>query len=300
MANALLIGNDINSLSPGYDWAQLLKDLIVFVGAQGKIADLREQFPLFYEEICIYAGRHGTRTENEIKQYIAGKVQKLRPNAIHSDLLSLDVGEILTTNYEFTLENSILRPSAELKNGGVVAERRYSIFRNYQVDDKRFWHIHGDAQNPNSVALGYEHYCGYLQSMRSYVVSGTGESYKNLRLAPLTKRLRSRSIDKVLSWLDVFFAHDIHIIGLGLDFVEIHLWWLLTFRARSANSRKSLTQNRVFYYYPAQREESDKIKLRFLGANGVTVQGCERRNGDKHGYYQNVISKIKRNMKSGS
>jgi len=300
MQNALLIGNDINSLSPGYDWAQLLRDLVAFVGAQGKISELREQFPLLYEEICIHAGSHGTKTEGQIKQFIADKVQELKPNDIHLDLLHIGINEVLTTNYEFTLERSILPSQLETKNRGVVSETRYSIFRNVQAEQIRFWHIHGDAHTPNSIALGYEHYSGYLQSMRNYVVSGTGDAYKNVQLTPLTQRLSKGSKQELMSWLDVLFTHDVHIVGLGLDFVEIHLWWLLTFRARLGNGRKWPHQNSLFYYYPTQREDLDRTKLRFLRANNVLPQACDRPNTDKRAYYKNVIRKIKSNIKSRS
>lgn len=298
--SALLIGNDINSLSPGYDWAQLLKDLVKFVGAQGKIVELREQFPLLYEEICIHAGRNGTKTEGEIKQFIASKVQELKPNDIHQDLLQVGISEVLTTNYEYTLEQSISPSQFEARNMGVVTETRYSLFRNVEVNEIRFWHIHGDASTPNSIALGYEHYSGYLQNMRNYVVSGTRDSYKSVKLKPLFKRLRKGAIDELKSWLDVFFTHDVHIVGLGLDFVEIHLWWLLTYRARLGNGRSIPVQNKIIYYYPTQREELDRTKLRFLKANNVLVQACNRPDNDKRVYYKNVIRKIKSNIKSGN
>lgn len=300
MRQAILVGNDINSLSPGYDWAQLLRDLVAFVGAKGKISELREQFPLLYEEICIHAGSHSTKTEGQIKQFIADKVQELEPNDIHHDLLNIRINEVLTTNYEFTLEQSILATRVDSKNRGVVAETRYSIFRNIQAEKLRFWHIHGDAHAPNSIALGYEHYSGYLQSMRNYVVTGTGDAYKNTRLPPLSKRLRKGSIEELKSWLDVFFTHDVHIVGLGLDFVEIHLWWLLTFRARLGYGRKWLPQNKLFYYYPTQREDLDKTKLRFLRSNNVSIQACDRPSSDKRVYYKNVIRKIKSNIKTRS
>ncbi|MGA8146168.1 MAG: SIR2 family protein [Gallionellaceae bacterium] len=299
--NALLIGNDINSLSPGYDWAQLLKDLVKDVGAKNKINDLREQFPLFYEEICIYAETHGTKSENDIKRFIGNKVQGLRPNKIHTDLLNLGIKEVLTTNYEFTLEQALKKTPPKLKNEGRVSETRYSIFRHYKAKNVRFWHIHGDAHTPNSIALGYEHYSGYLQAMRNYVVSGTGDSYKDFRPDPITKKLRSNNPNEIESWLDVFFTHDVHIVGLGLDFVEIHLWWLLTFRARAAIKRSELNiQNKIYYYCPKQREDLDRTKLRFLRANNVLVQACDRPNEDKSIYYKNVIRKIKSNMKSRS
>lgn len=298
MPAALLIGNDINSLSPGYDWDQLLRDLIDFVHGRGQIAELNEQFPLFYEEICIHAQINRTRTESEIKRFIADKVKELRPNFIHKEMLELGVNEVLTTNYEHTLEESKSSPAVEVSNKGVVSERRYSIFRNNEVEDVRFWHIHGDANAPNSIALGYEHYSGYLQNMRSYVVSGTKDAYKRIKLKSLRKRLEDGGVDEIRSWLDVFFTHDLHIVGLGLDFVEIHLWWLLTYRARLQNGKDSIVRNSLYYHYPRQREVSDKTKLRFLRSNSVQLQATDCPHGDKSRYYKNVIQKIKENIGS--
>lgn len=305
MPAALLVGNDINNLSTGYDWAQLLTDLVSFVGAEAQIEVLREQFPLFYEEICIHAIRRKTKSEAQIKQFIADKVAEIVPNDCHQQLLDLQIGEILTTNYEFALERAAsastegkdsIKPANganPMENKSAVAERRYSIFRNYKANGIRFWHIHGDCNHPNSIALGYEHYSGYLQTMRNYVVSGTGKSYKKVKLRPLTKRIRASRRPEIRSWLDVFFTHDVHIVGLGLDFVEIHLWWLLTFRARAQNSGKLLAQNKVFYYYPKQREQVDKTKLRFLSANSVRLVACDHPNGKKLDYYQAVLREMK-------
>jgi hypothetical protein len=32
------------------------------------------------------------------------------------------------------------------------------------------------------------------------------------------------------SWVDKFFTHNIKIVGLGMDFTEYTLWWLLAYR----------------------------------------------------------------------
>lgn len=251
--SSLLVGNDINSLNPGYDWKQLLKDLINRIGANNEIVHIKEQFPLLYEEICTFANSRNTASEGEIKQFIADKVQKLNPNHIHAELTNLGIKEILTTNYEFSLEKSVNDSFTQFVNNGIVAETKYSIFRNTTLDGLRFWHIHGDAQSSGTIALGYEHYSGYLQNMRNYVVSGSRDSYKNVKFEPLVKRLRNKLDENYKSWLDIFFTNDVHIIGLGLEFVEIHLWWLLTYRARAKNISKLLSRNKIYYYYPQYR-----------------------------------------------
>jgi len=290
MKTALLVGNDINNLSPGYSWETLLKELINFVGGKGNIKSSGEQFPLLYEEIWAYAEINKTKSEFDIKEFISEKVQKIKPNVIHEKLACLPVTEILTTNYEFTLEESVVNEPSSLKNTGAVSEQKYSLFRHFKFNEKRFWHIHGDANHPQSIALGYEQYSGYLQNMRNYMVSGTKDTYKSIRLESLIKRLKTRD-HSTYSWIDLFFSHDIHILGLGLDFVEIHLWWLLTYRARVLNGHKLPRRNKIFYYSPTSREEKDKIKHRFLRAYGVTIREVDDSSG-KDNYYSNVISKI--------
>ncbi len=42
----------------------------------------------------------------------------------------------------------------------------------------------------------------------------------------------SGSASSGASWVDLFFTTDVHILGLGLGVVEMHLWWVLTYRAR--------------------------------------------------------------------
>ncbi len=239
MSSVILVGNDINNVSSGYSWSDLLVDLIVFVGAKEKIRPLGEQFPLFYEEIWAYAGSRGKVTEASVKEYIASKVIEMPQNDLHSSFAALPVKDILTTNYEFTLEQGLSIDSLSVSNVGIIQEQRYSLFRKTTNQGKSFWHIHGDAQRPSSMALGYEHYAGYLQHMRNYVADGV--SYEKASFEALTKRLKQSTDLEHSSWIDFFFTHDVHIVGLGLDFVEIHLWWLLTYRARASIRRKIQT-----------------------------------------------------------
>ena len=294
MPHALFLGNDINNIGDGYSWSDLLKDLICKVGAKGEIEPLAEQFPLFYEEIWAYASTHGGHTENVIKNFISDQVQKMPLNDLHKKFMSLGTKMVLTTNYEYSLECSVSDGEPDDTNYGVIGETRYSLFRHTKLNDQRIWHVHGEAKRPGSIALGYEHYGGYLQSMRNYVVGGV--KYKKLRLDGLTTRLKSSDRLPMHSWLDVFFTHDIHIVGLALDFVEIHLWWLLTYRARAQVSGKHRKANRIYYYAPKQREDKDRIKLRLLQANGVETIFLDRPNHNKKTYYQNVLRSLKRRI----
>lgn len=267
---ALLIGNGVNNIKQTYSWSDLVDDLIRLVKAEGKIEKRTDKpFPLLYEEIFVEAVSKGIK-EKEIKDYIANRVIRFEPNHVHKELLSLDVSHILTTNYDFSFEKVFTEDLNSLKNEGQVKESLYSIFRCHTLNKIKFWHIHGDANAHNSITLGYEHYSGYLQQMRNYVLTGTGNSYKNKKFDPVIKRLRSKKgIKESASWLDLFFTHDIYIIGLTLDFMEIHLWWLLACRQRMKLVQKVPIKNKIVYFYPEMYENGIKSKLDLLKASGI-------------------------------
>ena len=284
----LLIGNGINNISQEYTWS----DLIDFIGAAGQIETCDKPFPLLYEEIFVEAVKNRGFNEIQIKEFIGKKVGRLKSNELHKALLNLDAKNILTTNYDFTFEDNLTHESRKLKNNGTVKESLYSIFRHYQVRNKNIWHIHGDANYSNSITLGYEHYSGYLQQMRNYVVTGTGTSYKNVKLDSLAKRLKNGQPDNSHSWLDFFFTKDVHIIGLTLDFIEIHLWWLLTFRQRAKLTKEMNLTNKIVYYYPDSLAESIQNKLQLLKSNDILTVPCRYNEEQKTDYYKEVIQKI--------
>ena len=69
-------------------------------------------------------------------------------------------------------------------------------------------------------------------------------------------------------WLDILFTHNVDIIGLGLDFSESHLWWLLNYRANmirkvsdnSDQDRSVIIDNEIKFYYP-EKEDDYTIKI---------------------------------------
>lgn len=290
MSKVLLVGNDINNVKPGYSWENLLEGLIQFVGARGKIRPISDQFPLFYEEIYSYARRENTKSEREIKEFIADKVSKISGDSIHQRLIALPVENYLTTNYDFSLENSA-GSMGPIKNSGVVDETRYSLFRRMKCGSKSIWHIHGDRDRPGTICLGYEQYSGYLQAMRNYVVSGV--AYKDYSEDALIKRWDALDYD---CWIDHFLKSDVYILGLRLDFVEMHLWWLLAFWSRRGREGgKSVTfENKIVYYVPERYWSTSDVKQRFLRAFNVDIRKKSEGKGarKKVGYYERVIDDI--------
>ena len=231
MDKVLLIGNDINNATTDYTWSDLLEGL---VGAAGLLDPLnmdQKPFPLLYEEIYLRSAKQNQIKEIDLKKFIAKNTRRLVPNSIHQRIVDMKVVNLFTTNYDLTLEKCLTNAISKITNQGVVREVLYNLFRVHQFEDKNIWHIHGSDLSPASITLGYEHYSGYLQQMRNYVASGTKGSYKNIDFEALEKRLTEGQIDYDC-WVDFFFTHDVHILGLNMDFVEMHLWWLITYRAR--------------------------------------------------------------------
>src|SRR5690606_14583065 len=122
--------------------------------------------------------------ETQLKIYIGEEISRISQNKIHSLIRELSTDNILTTNYEFSLEGGIPKVNTSL-----VKETAYSVFRQYEVNSKKYWHIHGDCNVPASINLGYEHYCGQLQKMRDYVVNGPNYTSKRIHKESLIRRL---------------------------------------------------------------------------------------------------------------
>jgi hypothetical protein len=201
MRPILLLGNGINNIQSAYTWSNLVRDLIDFVGATKHIRIANKPFPLLYEEIVAHAVKEKQIAEAEIKEFIANKIAEFRPNEIHARVMALKLTDVLTTNYDYTLElASGVTDQKTLVNAGVVKENRYSLFRVINTKPTRIWHIHGERKSPNSIALGYEHYSGYLQLMRNYVVMGTAFAYKK-QFDSLEKRLKTNTCAMIPGWI---------------------------------------------------------------------------------------------------
>ncbi|MEX0607863.1 MAG: SIR2 family protein [Balneolaceae bacterium] len=291
---ALLVGNDINNISHSYSWANLIIGLKEYAKSDPEIDtdNNNKPFPLLYEEIYLSAlNRYGT-SENRIKSFIASQTRKLKPNEIHNSILDLGIQNIFTTNYDLTFEIAALLKKNECVNKGIIKESLYSVFRYHQTDQHKIWHIHGSETSPKTITLGYEHYSGYLQQMRSYVVSGSKGVYKKREFGSIKKRLLNNSINYD-SWIDSFFIDDVFILGLNLDFVEMHLWWLLTYRARAKAEKSFPIDNNIVYFYPEKYKNGSKHKLQMFKANGVETIPVTFRGENKSDYYNKVIDKIR-------
>ena len=220
--SAVLIGNGINRSTKSskdiYNWEQLLKDLSEEF-SDGIITNIvkKKPFPMFYEAIVNYAIDKKNVSESALKHSIKAKLTNLSASSKYEFINTIKCDEILTTNYDYLIEQQLQqfwKRSAVTKN-----EKFYSLSR-FQQSNKRVWHIHGEQADVRSMLLGFRLYLNYTSKIKD-------------RAGTFITSLRDNDKKKNLpfeSWVDMFFTHNIHIVGLGMEFTEYTLWWLLSFR----------------------------------------------------------------------
>jgi len=288
--HVLLLGNGVNDVTHNYKWSDLVKDIAKHLNINGLKIVKDKPFSLLYEEMFLTNLRGRRYSEDNLKSFIAKKIMEIHPNELHTVINSLNFSDIMTTNYDYAIEKSIVDTSIDFEDKGIVKQNHYNLFRHNELNGCKIWHVHGEINKPNTILLGYEHYSGQLQHMRNYVVTGTGSAYQK-RFPPLIKLLKNGKVENN-SWLDMFFMRDIHVVGLTLDFVELDLWWLLTYRARAILEKRLPIKNQITYYYPKALENQIQFKIDMLKANEVLPKAL----GDKHdmAYYEAVFDTIKK------
>jgi hypothetical protein len=291
--HVLLLGNGINNVTNNYKWSNLIEDLINYAGLKKIRLDDKKPFPLLYEEIYLTNLKSKKINEIILKTFIAEEIRILRPNDIHRRIRLLDFSDILTTNYDYTIEKIYGCENDELHNEGIVKESLYSVFRHTEIRNTKIWHIHGEINTPKSILLGNEHYGGNLQHIRNYVVQGSSTEYKSFRSPSLVSLIKKNNV-KNNSWLDLFFQKDIHIVGLSLDFIELDLWWLITYRARNKLEGKIPINNKITYYYPEEYKNSMRHKLEMFRANEVSTMEIGKVHDQS--YYNQLFDYMERKL----
>lgn len=77
---------------------------------------------------------------------------------------------------------------------------------------------------------------------------------------------------EIFSWIDHIFMSDVYIVGLGLDYSEIDLWWLLDRRQRMLRGDGVMKQNKIVYFLIKDFKElqpQEKAKVGLLDRLGV-------------------------------
>lgn len=256
---AILLGNGINLLSDNRSWKTLLRNLSEQFQINVRI-NKEKAFPLIFEELLFRSIREYQETLDSFKLQINNELIGLTNNEYHDRLMKIKCSEYLTTNYDYSLER-VYESNFDRSNRN-SRETKYSIYRHNIIgEDNKIWHIHGELNHGikrdslhESIMIGNEHYGDYHRRVHEI-------------LKPPGSILAALENERD-SWPKRFFTHDIHIVGLSLDYSETHLWWILNYRARLQKEFGQLP-NKIFYHYPSFSEERNRSKNELFSALNV-------------------------------
>lgn len=253
--------NGINRLSNREaSWAHVLRALRGPNASPVELEYLKHKpFALVYEEVLLSGPSADKQSdEQEMKKRIAKLVNGLSTNEFHRRVMKSGVKHVLTSNYDYGFERA---SGHRHERKSLMRENKYSVFRRRSAGSTYVWHIHGESGAPNSITLGYDQYSGYLQKLRGHATadreSDSGSPFKR------GDRAFDTTDGTVYSWLDVFLKDNIHIVGLGLDYTEIDLWWALTYKAR-LKARGWAVGKTTFHDWHFDRPDEQSLAKRSL------------------------------------
>ena len=282
--NTLLYGNGINIVAGAPSWNNLLRG--IFTNSNNY-----DGVPLTMNYDSLFLCQN--RNELEVKNQISSKLKVYKGYLIEK-VSNTPFDAYMTTNYDRTLELYFDTQA----DGPLAKERRFSLFRRSCCMRAKktlsVWHIHGDVKFPQSIMLGFDQYCRYLRKIELYVFG----KLKNISEVSMEERIKNRKTS-ITSWVDLFFVSDIYIVGFGLDYSEIDIWWLFFHRARLL--RKGITiKNKIFYYDPCV----DASKNKMLNTLNICVNDDVQREKSKRGkdfwekWYNDVFDAIENKIQN--
>lgn len=178
------------------------------------------------------------------------------------------INNIITTNYDTGVEFVLSRCGyVEQKKSGVSAERVYSI-RTYKVfyDEEanhtiKLWKIHGDISRIPSITLGFDQYCGSLAKLTQYI---KGQYESTNKKVQCKKHMKDKCNDNDfdgISWAELFFNSNVYIVGFGMDFSEIDIWWLINKRVRYKREGIRINNTITYLFNPDHDRDCEKTPI---------------------------------------
>lgn len=317
MANkqSILYGNGFNYLIDGFpSWSSL----VAFDGKTFKNSEIPYTIQFEIKLVKNAIGKDIMNQDGIEKKVLQDKLITLekklsKPSKgmdLYKRIIELEADNYMTTNYD----NILFNYYRMVRNVDVIVQKRpdnnYSIERYYKMkttNNPCLWNIHGDYKKYASMIIGYNHYCGTIGQMDNYLKGHyeyKNKSGKRVKNVPIISRIYDGSINSentdLNSWIDRFFTNDVHIIGLGLPFDEIDIWWLLNYRKRlMTNPRLTDKITNKIFYYEAYTPPAKRVALENMG---VTVVNSMIRLLDdysnSYNIYDELLDKMRENMVS--
>lgn len=264
MQKVLFLGNGINRLTNhGVSWDDVICDLAKDAGGT-ELLEFKDYVPftLIYEGFCSQTSDNSQRGITPMKKRVATSLMKMVFNPFHKQIMDLGLTHIITTNYDYSLEDSMAK---SFKPEYFRKESRYSVYRRVKIVNTNVWHVHGEIEKPETITLGHEQYSGQLENLRKHLTSRKASPFLNGHHNFESSKLK-------YSWGDVFLRDEIHIVGFSLDYSEIDIWWLLTFKAQYESRYKIKCGPTIFHYWSDKpQDKKDKGKIELLRSLKVNV-----------------------------
>lgn len=222
-------------------------------------------------------------TELFIKEKLTEELIQSMPSDFYDKLASIKADNYITTNYEHFICDSLLEHGC--KKGGGYNEPKHRLMPHFSLERDgmpvRIWNIHGAVEDEESILLGLYEYSKYVTDIEEV-------------LKPIEQK--SPNANK-LSWPYIMLHSDVHMLGFGLGYEEIDIWYVLTVRKRLI--RKNIIPRNRFFYYSIMDKNYDTDKMKLLKAIDVDVVPIivdESENAYEKAYneiYRRIQEKIK-------
>lgn len=265
----LVVGNGLIYDSE-YSWDKMIKGVSrpgIDLSYYEELDEKGEHVRFLVPNTILTMSTSDTKDKDRHNKYVSFLGQKSYPENGHLQrLLKIPFDAVLTTNYTYELE-AALRPGYPKYRA--ATKRRYAFstkadddpkyllhtFNRVHADGPDIWHIHGELRRPSSMILSHDEYARYVAKILQYNGSRKNEY--------------SEYMDDVRfkSWIDYYVLGDVYMIGLGMDYSEFDLWWLLGRRQREESGA-----GRFFFYEPVKTD--NQVKHRALRDCGVQVETC--------------------------
>lgn len=105
---------------------------------------------------------------------------------------------------------------------------------------------------------------------------------------PMKRKCEELKYDYI-SWIELFFRTNVYIVGFGMVFSEIDIWWLLNKRARFLLEVPEI-KNSITYLYNNKYESEEKKPAVFAALRAFQVSYESIQSGKN--YINNIFDSI--------
>ena len=222
-------------------------------------------------------------------------------------LTTLRFDAILTTNYDYEIEKSLI-PEFKISKGKASKFRKTAFAhgskgRESPVGEKErgalyqyfpmrlngsicpIWHIHGELAKSKTILLGPYYYGSVTGMIRDHVADSMS-AYKQF----------SRGVQdfRPKSWVDYFLLGEVFSIGFGFDFAETDFWWLAYCKKKNLDMQNLRGKIHLFEANP--NEEQKKEQIFYAETLGLQVHAWPHQSPSEteqwQDYYRSVVTTI--------